>query len=35
MHWIFYTFFVKFVVETLTDAHQIYESVHCVTVTAQ
>ena len=34
MHWILYTLFVKFVVETLVDAHKIYESVHRVTIIA-
>ena len=34
MHWILYTFFFKFIVETLVDAHKIYESVHRVTIIA-
>ena len=34
MHWMLHTFFVKFVVETLVDAHKIYESVYRATIIA-
>ena len=35
MHLIFYTLFVKFVVETFVGGHENCEYVHCVTIIAQ